>query len=538
MFLLKKSSLKIGFFFIFLLFFSFIKSYADEIFSFQNKSTIGYKIVEVIYNIEGFTKQYPLSLAVPIDTKKVFESEAAFLDYIEEIKLDFNNLRTLQSSSIIHSYGEAEDGIIPVTLNISVKDTWNIIAIPYPRFDSNSGFRAKIKLKDFNFFGLLQTLNADFSYALDEKNKPSGEIGINFGIPFKAGIFDAIYQFDTALSITKRGVGFDLGNNIEFKYPLKYLDFNFGFYQGIYVNKHDDKKDDEITGKNNIGGKIEKPGEENKNKDSTDDFIGDKYYFSSKFYIYTPIKIYHFDYAGNLVWTPYVSVSGNWAFKKLMDKREILLTFSHSLGISRLNWINNFRQGFSVSLSNSYAYNFLVSKKPDIDFGLTVHGYYSFADRVGIYTQFDAFHILSGKTTERAGRNLRGILNRRIKTDTGITLSIDIPIKITVFDFEKITGISWTKYFGFEWHISPFIDMAWTRDIKTGRTFHPADGWYSGGVEMIIYPLKMRSIYARISAGYDLAELKNTLGRGKIRGRAARDGESVLEIFIGIGLHY
>jgi len=50
-----------------------------------------------------------------------------------------------------------------------------------------------------------------------------------------------------------------------------------------------------------------------------------------------------------------------------------------------------------------------------------------------------------------------------------------------------------------------------------------------------LYPEKMRSIYVRASLGFDLTELKNLSGLG---GRAKRDGESITEIFVGIGLHY
>ena len=83
---------------------------------------------------------------------------------------------------------------------------------------------------------------------------------------------------------------------------------------------------------------------------------------------------------------------------------------------------------------------------------------------------------------------------------------------------------------------SPFRDIALVHDKKTNRYYHPADGWYAGGLEMIVYPEKMRSIYVRASLGVDLAELKNLSGfKG---GQARRDGESITEIFIGIGLHY
>ena len=77
--------------------------------------------------------------------------------------------------------------------------------------------------------------------------------------------------------------------------------------------------------------------------------------------------------------------------------------------------------------------------------------------------------------------------------------------------------------------------MALVHDSKTGRYYHPVDGWYAGGMEVIVYPEKMRSIYVRASLGVDLREVKNLSG---LKGKAKRDGESITEIFIGIGVHY
>ena len=133
---------------------------------------------------------------------------------------------------------------------------------------------------------------------------------------------------------------------------------------------------------------------------------------------------------------------------------------------------------------------------------------------------------------------MRGILNKRIDTDTSFAINLDIPIRIASLDFQSITGVKWARFLNCEIQLSPFLDMAFVHDKKTGRYYHPADGWYSGGLEVIVYPEKMRSIYVRASLGFDLSELKNVPGLNKLRGRAKRDGESIAEIFIGIGLHY
>ena len=493
-------------------------------------SDLKVKIEKIEYKIVGLTKRYPLKLAVPIDQTTIFETEETYLQYLDSIRLKLNNLRTLETSSVESEYIDIQDGMALAKITISTKDTWNIIALPFPKFDSNTGFIAKLKGKDYNFIGSIQVLNIDISYILDNSGKSSGDLGTSFSFPFKAGPLDAIYRLEALLNVQKQNASFDLNNTIEFCYPTRFIDIYFGYYQGFYLNRPRDEnqgKKQDIENTENEDEKDRKP-------------VYDKYFLYTKFFAYTPITLYKFEYAGKLVYTPYISFYGNWAFGKLNERKKkgISTTFSHSLSLSRIDWKNNFREGFSLNLENSYSYNFFLKDKPEIEVSSTLRGYYSFVDRVGIYAQLDAFYFFAKEPSQRAGKNLRGILNKRIKTDAGFTLNVDVPIKITSFDFEKISGVEWTRFFGFEWFISFFFDLGLVHDMQTNRYFHPADGWYSGGIEMILYPHKMRSIYFRISLGFDLSELKNVKGINKIGGLAKRDDEAISEIFIGIGLHY
>ena len=488
------------------------------------------KIKSVEYNITGLTQKFPLQLAVPIDREVIFETEKKFLEYLSEIQQKLNNLRTLESSTLEYEYVEVKEDVVFAKITINTKDTWNIIALPFPKYDSNVGFVAKIKAKDYNFLGSMQVLNLDLSYVLDNSNKSYGGIAASFSYPFRMGPLSAKYTFDTTLSIEKDNVGFDLNNTLEASYSLKFISFNFGFYQGFNLNKP--RVDDE---KEKKGDENEYEEDELQNKP-----IHDLYFLYTKFFLYTPITIYNIPNIGKITYTPYIAFKGNWAFKELNEKSKkgIVGTFHHALYLSKINWRGNFRHGFSTSIENSYSYNFFLKEKPKIELSATLKGYYSFWEYIGLYSKLDAFYIFSQRTSQRAGENLRGILNNRIETDTAISLNIDIPIKIYNFDFKKITGVEWTRYVGFELFISLFLDMALVHDMVSGRYFHPKDGWYAGGIEAILYLHKMRSIYFRISVGFDLTELKNVAGINKIGGIAKRDGKPISEIFIGIGLHY
>ena len=110
-----------------------------------------YKIESVEYTIKGFTKERLLSSKIPIDKKRIFSSLEEFEAYISELNAEFHNTRTIESHEISFEFLEPKNNIIPVKLKIYVKDTWNIIALLYPSFDSNRGLQFKLKLKDFNF---------------------------------------------------------------------------------------------------------------------------------------------------------------------------------------------------------------------------------------------------------------------------------------------------------------------------------------------------------------------------------------------------
>lgn len=485
-----------------------------------------YKITEIVYKISGLTKQTPLSKAVPIEKDTLFFSKEELEEYIETLNIEFKNLRTLESHRIETEFLPAEDGLIPVKLTIYTKDTWNIIALPYPRFDSNSGFQLKLKVKDFNFFGFMQTLNVDVVYENDENEKSAFSFKTDFAIPFKAGPVDLTWDIKAGLAFKeKQKPEFEFSTGLDAAYTYKNITLHAGFIQGI-----------NIYGLQQPKTPADKTGEDS---DSKKDQASSSYYFTDTFYLYMPVEIYKTQSAGVLTWTPYFSLGGNWKFGKITDEklRGMKVKWSHTLAMGKINWHKNFRHGYSFEVDNAYEYNTLWDKV-NISFSANSNGFYSFWDRIGLYGNFNFFYNLHGKTSNKAGEQLRGILNKRVSTDTAFTLNMDFPIKIGLFKFEEITGIQWTRFLGFELHVVPFLDIALTHDIKSGTYFNPKHGWYSGGMEIIVYPVKMRSIYGRISIGQDLTGIKTFKDLFRLRRISERDGLPATEIFIGIGLHY
>lgn len=526
-----------------------------------------YQITAVHYNIKGITKQYPLSRAVPIDKARIFNSLEELQHYITELKQRLKNIRAIQSAEIQEEYGvPTETNLIPVTLTIAISDTWNFIALPYPSFDSNSGFQVKLKMQDFNFAGTLQPLKADITYRSTTSQQSLFSSSLYFSLPFNAKIFDMLWNTSFEIIYAHKKVPkINIASGLQASYTVnKRFSVIFGIMPELVINDRDStgksSKPSENVPKPPQSGNQNPPTQESPStensadsaetermpsEDQTPDILGylyprDRYYFKTSFYVFTPVVLTEVKHFGALVWSPAMNLFGNWAFDGLQAEQLKHWSFdwSHTLSLSKVNWISNFRKGLSFSLGNTYSYRFYKRKNLDIAFTASITGYYSFFDRVGIYGRMQYFYHLFNASSIQAGTALRGILNKRINTDTGFTFNLDIPIRIATVDFQAITGVDWTRYLNCEIQIAPFLDIAFVHDKKTGRYYHPTDGWYAGGVELIVYPQKMRSIYVRASAGFDLSELKNVPGMNKISGRAKRDGESITEIFIGIGVHY
>ena len=108
--------------------------------------------------------------------------------------------------------------------------------------------------------------------------------------------------------------------------------------------------------------------------------------------------------------------------------------------------------------------------------------------------------------------------------EVGLICNFDFPVHIFTTDFGQI--------FDFELQVAPFVDFAFVSNPKTGRTFD------SAGLEVLVYPLKWRSIVVRGSAGFDVSRLCNFDSGTNDTADNWNNKLKAYEIFIGIGWHY
>ncbi len=467
------------------LFFSFVIlcAYTQE----YKINTVSYDITG---NITGTTREYPLRQAVEIDTNRTFESKEALETYLADLLIQFQNIRVFDSSTIFPTYKDInEDGIILVDLLITTVDTFNLIGLPYPKYDSNYGLELKLAINHYNFLGTLLPLDFDITYEFDTEDDTSEHIvGLYtaFGIPFKLGTFDSRWNNSLSLSYT-------IGNEIP----------DASFNTSLSMSQ---KFNDVVSLEGSISqGVTFDPGYEEYN---------DMFYLTEGASLSMPVTLARTENLGNISWVPSLGVSYYWdptdftidtSNEDLIDTN---ITLRHGFSLGRVDWVGNFKNGFRGSFSQSmiietYKKSFSISGDVNLE-------YFKAFEHLGIKSRMYLF--TKTNDTSELGSRVRGIQNDDINTNSAVVVNFDLPIKVWQTDWVGYGLWDWTSILDFEMQISPFIDFAFGYNDSTGTTMNPKDGWYGAGLEITGYLNRARSVVGRISGGIDIVQFADKVG--------------------------
>ena len=508
-----------------------------------------FQINKVEYNIEGCgakifgeTQDYALAHQVPLDTKRIFNDIKELNTYLDDYRQKLSNLRAFETIKVDYTFEQSqeealqENEITLVNLKVSVKDSFHLFAIPGPKYNSNTGLTFKLKIKDTNFLGSLNTLSSDvyFMIPTSESDAEHSELGFNLSIdyPFQAGIFDATWINDLGFSYTfgDRMPEWDVKTGIKFELPFEKTNLVIEADQKI-ANNFDYKE------------------------------FGDNLYFEELLKFSLPLTLTTLDYFGGLYYTPYTNASFSWDFDGISEQNSALsspiLTLGHSLSFGRIDWENNLRNGLTFSLNNSYTWNFQRQRfYPIIQCDIKAYKQFTIFDdslflrNIGLACNFVCFSYMFNPKNEKyknyiyndgtaIGGYLRGIRDNQKYAGTDISalnptsaliLNMDFPVHIFTTNFQK----SFLRYFNFDFQLSPFIDAALCYNKITQTFFNLKDGFYAAGLEVIVYPLKWSGITVRGSIGIDIGR---KLFASKLN-TSWREDVSTREFQIGFGLHY
>ncbi len=477
-----------------------------------------YVIHSISYEIEGRTRKYFIQKLVDTKIGDEFPDRESLDAFIKDRLQILMNERALESAEIIPSFGEPvlkepenieEEAtfIVPVDLIVRTKDTWNLVALPYGKYDSNVGLLLALRGRDYNFFGTMKPLILNVNWEYDNMDVQTPGLETKFSYPFQANGLDWTWDLDTELTWPHfNKLDFSLDTGIEAAIPLGKNALSFYAIQSL-----------DIGAENSAGVPYD-----------------DDYFFTNSIGSYFSWSALRTKHLGSLIVSPKLNLAYRWRPGGLIDEslaQTPVLTPSLTAAFGRVNWVGNFREGFKTDLVASYPIDLSDQSNTFILSGST-SGYLDFGF-FGPSARLSGFARLDGSKDKSAGDPIRGILNIRIQTSTALFFNLDLPLRVIQFKPADWFGISWMRYLHFEQHWSPFLDIALVE--ADGRLFSPSDAWIGTGIEVITFPKAARSFYIRISLGWDL---RDVLQLKSLTGKSPRDGKNITEIFIGIGHHY
>ncbi|MDR0555257.1 MAG: hypothetical protein LBG76_10745 [Treponema sp.] len=479
-------------------------------------------IRDITFNITGQTRPFVLMNHGEFQKGERITGRTNLEAYLRRKTQLLYNQRVLSQVRIEHTEGTADSGgEIPVDLLVSTVDTWNIIALPRPQWDDNDGFDLTIKARDYNFLGTMSPLRIDLGYNLKPEYRDNGFDGskgswnfeIDSDIPFRALGYNWIVNFDHFFSyIYDEPVSYKNITGISVEIPTA-LPFSpaavitAGFDESF--NVHEKNAD--------------------RYKEEYGAYHKEEWYMSSE--VYGQWKMPTGFMAGNFgefIYTP--KLSGKINYQPGGDvgdlRRNPTLGFSHTLGFGQIDWVSNYRSGLDVSIGNSNTLIFDSTPywRNTLTFSATGHRpIFSFLGFSGMLQYRQWFNTYS----DTAGDAIRGIVNKNLAAEYMLSLNLDFPFRI--LDFRPSIWFNQPKLrlFDLEFQLSPILDLALIRDPIRNIRFSPAEIQVGGGLELIIFSHFMRSLYLRVSVGYDLKKLFSTGDFGNNR-----------EVFIGLYHHY
>jgi len=462
-----------------------------------------YVITAFDFDIKGRTRPYALIYNGELKTGEKLSGQENLDKYIRNKTQLLINQRVLKDNAVItYSVGEqAEDGSYPVTLTIKVEDSFNIVALPKPEYTTNTGFELTIKARDYNFLGTMNPLRVDLGYRYDENNHSSFQFEVYSDTPFRALGYTWNLRFDNLIWYrpqVEEPYFYQNVSGLSMELPLRATTLTFGFEEYFNYN------------------------EENayRYKEFYDEDFQHGLYTTSKLYtswkIPTGVMVSRY---GELTYTPGISATFNHELPDwpLLDFRKgPFLGFGHSLGFERIDWHANYRDGLSVSINNSYTYDFfrLEKNQEALSTSLTVStaGYFIISKFFSITSRLQYRHWFYHDPDyyEQAGDNLRGIADRAISADYMLSLNMDFPLRVLLFTPSEWFHSRRLSFFDLEFQISPVVDMALYHDPKEAVAFHPQNIAAAGGLEFIVFSAFMRNLYIRLGCTWNLKEIFTT----------------------------
>lgn len=383
--------------------------------------TQNYVVKDIIYDIKGSTKPFFLEQRVEYGIGDEFTT----LEEVEEYRLllmqEFENLRVFEEQDVTTTIEENN-----IILHITLDDAWGLIPFGYPKYDSEDGWRVATRLFWYNTLGTLTNSQFQAGMYIDENSITED---------WELTTWDLKFSVDDILIM-------DRFYNISFKQSTE----------------RDSKDDEEWS------------------------------YSQTKLSIGTSFDIFN-DYS----YSPTISLISKYNYDVVeesmleddLESPTLSLSYSHGISESNVNWMGNFRNGYSYGISNSLSLDF-EDEEVNPSTTISIFGTY-FKSIPNFPIAFGTKLTAVGSNDEMTGLGsyVRGVDSGDLYGTLGLFSNINLFISVIKIEHfaEAIFG--------------PHFDIGITDDSELK---------YGAGGDFILYVNKLKSLVARGSISADLTE--------------------------------
>jgi len=448
-----------------------------------------YVINSYEYIIDGITRPYALNYRAEFKKGEEITGLLNLEKFIRDKTQLIYNERVIESVRIEHTIGEINnEKKYPVDLKIFIKDTWNIIAIPRPQYDSNKGFDITIKARDYNFLGTMSALRVDVGYQRDLEGRNFYSLMLDSDIPvYVFGLywnidFDHEYTFRPDM---EQEHYYRNTTGISTEIPVRRTILKIGFTEWFYFNQENPVRYRDEYGRFHEGL-----------------YLSSRPFLSWKI----PLGVNYYDF-GEIVYTPALSATFNHELPQhpLPEFRKgPFIYFSNNINFSRIDWHGNFKKGAAAGISNSNSYDFFKLRNDINPFGanfsITGSGFTMLNNFVGLSAQIRYMHYFFDDYYDNGGDIIRGVIDNRVNFNYMLSFNFDLPVRIL-----QLRPSQWheknrfLRIFDFDLHVAPVLDIALYNDPLTQTPFGLENMLLGAGLEAVIYPERWRSLFLRIS---------------------------------------
>ncbi|PIE04233.1 MAG: hypothetical protein CSA76_05220 [Spirochaetales bacterium] len=383
------------------------------------------------YRVDGTTKDSALRALALVKEGDEFVSLEALIKVLDDQKQSLMNRRVFKSVEYELVPGSLTEGKQYYTAVFTIVDAVSFYAIPYPKYDSNTGLRLGVKNYWNNFLGTLTDLY--LGMAVDfRKNSDTDKIETGQ------------WYIHPAISGIRLPKGFFLSG---------YMDFSYNEKEFI----------DEVTPANSYDYSYYSAG--------TGANMSFPVFPKASYGVGLGMEC-NFNYRGNL--------GPNF-------QQPYSVELSHALSYGSVKWEQNFRRGFSVSVSNRYRMGgnggfFFI---PSVD--VSARYYVPFWKRFNFYTRSYAFY--QWNEPRNIASYIRGVRNNAMSGKGGFIFNASMAFQF--WRFEKV----WDA------QVHPFVDVGlsygndsfdFRRDVNVGI-----------GADFVLYLDVLPSLVAVGSVGID-----------------------------------